>query len=192
MTPSWPARRPSRATCSSSASTPRPSKPYRVRPPKRIHLWLGSGETETLLTEEFRPYWRRLRWQLAALLDDDSADPETVPEPCAHCEFCEFHETCTERVEGERFPDLRGRAPGCRPVPAGGGRRRDTGPAGSLDRVRSMDVVPERLTRLARQASLQARGPAGPGTAASVRIIEPTGDATWGRGFELMPAARRG
>ena len=48
-------------------------------PPKRIHLWLGSGKTESLVTEEFRPYWRRLRSQLALVLDDSSEDPETVP-----------------------------------------------------------------------------------------------------------------
>ena len=66
------------------------------RAPERMHLWLGSGETETLVTEEFRPYWRRLRRQLTSLLDDDAEDPETAPEPCAHCAFCEFQETCTK------------------------------------------------------------------------------------------------
>src|SRR5664279_4294813 len=65
------------------------------RPPEHLHLWLGSGETESLLADEFQPYWRRLRSQLTSLLDDNSEDQETVPKPCTHCAFCEFNETCT-------------------------------------------------------------------------------------------------
>ena len=37
---------------------------HRVRP-RRMHLWLGSGRPEPLPVKEFRPYWRRLRGQLA-------------------------------------------------------------------------------------------------------------------------------
>jgi predicted RecB family nuclease len=33
--------------------------------PRRMHLWLGSGHVEPLTVNEFSPYWRRLRGQLA-------------------------------------------------------------------------------------------------------------------------------
>ena len=44
-----------------------------------MHIWLGSGTTESLLVEEFLPYWRRLRRQLDALLDADATKVVTKP-----------------------------------------------------------------------------------------------------------------
>ena len=41
--------------------------------PERLHIWLGSGRIESLVTREFHPYWRRLRGQLRQLLEDDLA-----------------------------------------------------------------------------------------------------------------------
>ena len=161
------------------------------RPPKRIHLWLGSGKTETLLTEEFQPYWRRLRWQLTALLDEDSADLETSPEPCAHCDFCEFHETCTKEWRDSDsliyVAGLRG---------ADRSWLEDSGVESLGQLAVHQDPVdglsPELFTRLARQASLQVQARQNPGQPPPVEIIEPIDDATLGRGFELMPEANEG
>ena len=33
--------------------------------PRDMHLWLGSGHVESLVVDEFRPYWNRMRAQLA-------------------------------------------------------------------------------------------------------------------------------
>ena len=156
------------------------------RPPKRMHLWLGSGETETLVAGEFQPYWRRLRAQLTPLLDDDSEDPDTVPEPCAHCDFCEFHETCTREwrdndsliyVAGMRGTDQ--------------ARLEDAG-VDTLGQLAALHdpidgLAPERLNRLAAQASLQEQARQNQERPPPVEIIEPDGDTTWGRGFDLLP-----
>ena len=69
--------------------------------PERMHIWLGSGHLETLRINEFRPYWRRLRQRLAL---DLKSGPRTVtePEPCAHCQFCEFNPVCDKQWREER------------------------------------------------------------------------------------------
>ncbi len=59
------------------------------RAPEKMHIWLGSGQLETLRVVDFQPYWRRLQGQLASALTDGAAGG-TVPEKCPHCEFCEF------------------------------------------------------------------------------------------------------
>jgi predicted RecB family nuclease len=63
------------------------------RAPRSIHLWLGTGVQETLVVEQFGPYWRRLRQQLRVLLEKE-VDFDTVPVPCDHCEYCEFSDRC--------------------------------------------------------------------------------------------------
>jgi len=70
------------------------------RVPSEMHLWLGSGVSESLRVEEFRPYWRRLRRQLATLLDQDDIT-ETRPEPCTHCDYCEFNPLCDAQWRNE-------------------------------------------------------------------------------------------
>ena len=69
--------------------------------PERMHIWLGSGHQESLRVTEFRPYWRRLRQRLARELE---AGPTAVtePEPCAHCQFCEFSPDCDKQWREER------------------------------------------------------------------------------------------
>src|SRR5579863_5864221 len=68
--------------------------------PREMHLWLGSGVTESLRVEEFRAYWRRLRRQLAELLDEDEIT-NTRPEPCTHCDYCEFSPVCVSQWRNE-------------------------------------------------------------------------------------------
>jgi len=62
--------------------------------PERMHLWLGSGEVESLGVDQFGPYWRRLRRRLAQVIDATPDPAELHPEPCPHCEFCEFSGHC--------------------------------------------------------------------------------------------------
>ena len=69
--------------------------------PERLHLWLGSGHIESLVTREFHPYWNRLRSQLRDLLDDDAPVQDTQPLPCTHCEFCEFAAVCDAQWRDE-------------------------------------------------------------------------------------------
>lgn len=69
--------------------------------PQRMHIWLGSGRTESFRVAEFGPYWRRLRLGLARELE---AGPSAAsePEPCSFCQFCEFNAMCDQRWRDER------------------------------------------------------------------------------------------
>ena len=71
------------------------------RRPSQIHLWLGSGQLESLAVEDFGAYWRRLRRQLAAVMDATAEHPTTSPQPCNHCPFCEFAAVCDAQWRGE-------------------------------------------------------------------------------------------
>lgn len=157
------------------------------RAPERIHLWLGSGRVESLRAAEFRPYWNRMRDQLEALLHADPATEATVPERCVHCEFCEFAEVCENEwriadalvyVAGIRRSDMAALEPA--------GVTTLGGLAECGDPVEP--VQPERLARLVAQASLQAQARTHPDRRPPYRLVDPTEDPTWGRGFDLMPA----
>ena len=63
--------------------------------PEHVHIVLGSGKVEPIRVDDVMPYWRRLRSQLVDVMNDDVVEA-TVPEPCPHCEFCEFELLCEE------------------------------------------------------------------------------------------------
>ena len=121
--------------------------------PRDMHLWLGSGVLETLRVEEFRPYWRRLRRQLATLLEQDEIQG-TKPEPCDHCDYCEFNPLCDQRWREEDSLVFVAniRTPERRALEASGVRT-------LVELTARRDPVPElheeNLGRLVRQASLQ-------------------------------------
>jgi uncharacterized protein len=158
--------------------------------PRRMHLWLGSGQPETLAVNEFSPYWRRLRAQLARALAAGPAD-DTVPEPCPHCEFCEFFELCTTQwrdedslvyVAGIRRPE--------RAVLSDAG-------ISTLDQLATQrgelnGIRPQRLIRLVDQASLQVEARLQKELAPPYTLIEPSDDPAWGRGLERLPAPDAG
>jgi predicted RecB family nuclease len=159
--------------------------------PRRIHLWLGSGTTESLLTEEFQPYWRRLRAQLARLFDGSTEVSDTRPEPCQYCEFCEFQATCT----GEwRASDSLVFVARIRSTDRSGLEDAGVATLAELAGCReSIEEIPaERLGRLVEQAELQVDARADDQIAPPFRIIEPSDDPTWGRGFEIMPQPNDG
>jgi len=160
-------------------------------PPEHLHLWLGSGQTESLVADEFQPYWRRLRSQLASLLDEEAGGPVTIPEPCAHCDFCEFQDVCSDVWrESDSLIFVAGIRGGDRPALEAAGvgtmdllaRRRDP-----VDGVRG-----ERLDRLVEQAGLQVSARTDGEGAPPYEVIEPSEDPTWGRGFELLPEPDEG
>ncbi len=65
--------------------------------PKRLHVVLGSGMTESLETNDFIHYFGVARDRFLAFVDAPPAASE--PKPCAHCEFCRWSENCTARWE---------------------------------------------------------------------------------------------
>ena len=160
------------------------------QPPRAMHVWLGSGETETLLVEEFRPYWRRLRHQLVQRLGDvDVLD--TRPEPCQHCEICEFAGECEREwrqhdslvyVANIRRPErLALESAGIENVAA-----LSIGP----DAIAGVDA--EHLRRLRRQATLQVISRSQPGSPPAFEIVDPGEDPVYGHGFQKLPAPNDG
>lgn len=121
--------------------------------PHYVHIELGSGERESVRVDDVIAYWRRLRGQLAALVDEPPVG-QTTPVPCAHCAFCEFEQVCEAQwraddslvhVSGVRSAD--------RALLEADGVTTIAGLA-VLDRpVPGLDG--ERLARMARQAALQ-------------------------------------
>ena len=156
----------------------------RVRPEK-MHLWLGSGKRESLRINDFSPYWRRLRGQLATTL---AAGPvaNTVPQPCSHCDFCEFRPVCDAQWHDEGALSL-----------TAGIRRPETVVLGGAGVQNLTDLAarrapvdgmrPQRLERLAVQAGLQLQASLQPEDAPPFQVIAPGADPTWGHGFDGLP-----
>ena len=153
--------------------------------PEWMHILLGSGRRETLRVNEFRPYWRRLRGQLAAAI---AAGPNasTAPEPCSHCEFCEFFPLC----EGQwRAEDSLIYIPGIR------GTERVVLSEGGVTRLAQLSelhgdfggIRPERLNWLVKQAALQVEARLAGDVPPPFSVIEPVEDSKRQHGFELLP-----
>jgi uncharacterized protein len=159
--------------------------------PKSMRIWLGSGRTEELLVEEFLPYWRRLRRQLAALLDADAAKLVTTPRPCATCEYCEFQGHCEAQWRAE---DSLAFVANARDEER---EALETGGVATVVALATRDVtVPdlraEKFERLHRQAALQVRSRERPSAPPAFEIIEATEDPVYGHGFELLPEPNDG
>ena len=154
--------------------------------PAHLHLWLGSGNTESLITKEFHPYWLRLRRQLRTLMDDDTPTPQTRPEPCEHCDFCEFAGVCDTQWREEDslvfVADLRG-------------SEREALEAGGVETLGALatwssevdGMRPDRIERVTTQATLQLEARSQPDRPPPFLPIEAGPDPTWGRGFEHLP-----
>jgi uncharacterized protein len=154
--------------------------------PRDMHLWLGSGAQESLIVEQFRPYWCRLRRQLVVLLEQEVSFT-TKPEPCDHCDYCEFKGRCENEWRSEdslvyvaniRTPEREAlEQVEIRTVVDLAGRR---------------EAVPslhdENLRRLVRQATLQIESRSRPESPPAHQLVEPGEDPVYGHGFSLMPA----
>jgi uncharacterized protein len=161
------------------------------RAPDQMHLWLGSGDLETLAVEQFSPYWRRLRRQLATLLNQEQRTIDTRPEPCAHCDICEFSGRCENEwreadslvyVANIRNPEREAlEVAGVHTVVELAQRRAPVA-----------NVHDDNLERLSRQASLQIVSREHPDDAPDYQLVEANDDPVFGHGFSLMPAPDEG
>jgi len=66
------------------------------RAPQRLHVVLGTGETEVLRVADFEAYYRRVRERFLAFVADP---PATYGLRVAHCEVCRYDELCTRQRE---------------------------------------------------------------------------------------------
>ncbi|MGH3733202.1 MAG: TM0106 family RecB-like putative nuclease [Acidimicrobiales bacterium] len=153
--------------------------------PRRMHIWLGSGSTETLNVEEFLPYWRRLRRQLAAVLDEDVSSLNTRPRLCESCEYCEFQEHCKSEWRAEdALAFVANSRESERNILEAAGVITIAQLAARTEAV--ADLREEKRQRLTRQASLQVTSRNEPGPPA-FELIEVTEDPVYGHGLELLP-----
>jgi predicted RecB family nuclease len=65
--------------------------------PARMHLALGSGQTETYRPADFAAYYRRVR---SRFLDFVGVESPTEPYPVAHCSLCDFKPLCDTHWDG--------------------------------------------------------------------------------------------
>lgn len=158
--------------------------------PRQMHLWLGTGDRESLLVEQFGPYWRRLRQQLRALLDEEDIGPST-PEPCDHCDYCEFKQRCEGewRREDSLVYVANIRAPE-RGALEGANVRTIVQLAARHEPV--ADLHDENLRRLTNQALLQVASREAPDSPPAFELVEPTDDPVYGHGFSLLPSPDEG
>ncbi|HEY5266287.1 MAG TPA: TM0106 family RecB-like putative nuclease [Acidimicrobiales bacterium] len=159
--------------------------------PRNMHVWLGSGSTETLVVEEFLPYWRRLRRQLSALLDADQATVSTRPRLCESCEYCEFQHHCEAQWRQEDSLAY---------VANSRESEREALEASGVFTVAQLalrteavaDLREEKRARLTRQATLQVATRQSPTAPPAFEFVELSEDPVYGHGFELMPLPDRG
>lgn len=154
--------------------------------PQHMHLWLGSGEQETLAVDEFSPYWRRLRRQLNVLLNQEITSIDTKPQPCSHCEICEFSGRCESEWRGQdSLVYVANIRPAERIALENAGVR--TVVELSHRREPVVDVHDDNLRRLSRQSELQVRSREEPLAPPCFELVEPSDDPVYGHGFSLMP-----
>ena len=158
--------------------------------PRQMHLWLGSGEQETLLVDQYRPYWRRLRRQLTILLNQDDI-VDTRPLPCDHCGYCEFQDRCERQWRSEDslvfVANLR---PNDRDALEAVGVR--TMVELSSRALPVSNVNDESLSRLSHQATLQIRTRDDPETPPVYELLDAGDDPLYGHGFSLLPEPNEG
>jgi uncharacterized protein len=68
------------------------------RMPERLHVVLGTGETESFRPDDVAAYLRRAQERLRAHAEEQ---PATYPWPCDHCSRCEFVARCHERWQAD-------------------------------------------------------------------------------------------
>jgi predicted RecB family nuclease len=159
-------------------------------PPRQMHLWLGSGDVESLVVEQFGPYWRRLRRTLAEVIAA-ADDVAVAPEPCAHCEFCEFSQHC-ESIW--RSADSLVYVAGIRKS------ERYALEAANIATLAELSVLtdapagvkPTRQERLRQQAELQVVSRNNPDRPPTYLPIPSGDDPVWGRGYGELPEPDHG
>lgn len=159
--------------------------------PRKMHIWLGNGQTESHQVEEFMAYWRRVRRQFIDVFSGAVTISDTKPHRCQECEYCEYQHRCERewkdndalefvatatRKDIERLEEA-----GVATVVALAGRR---------EPVASMKG--EKLARLTRQAQLQVASREDDSDIPVFERIAPVDDSQYGRGLEMLPKPDEG
>ena len=155
--------------------------------PEHLHVWLGSDVVESVRLIDVRAYWRRLRSQLAKVMELDITDTTTVPVKCRHCQFCEFEQVCEQRWRDEdSLLFVANILAGDRDALTSAGTATMAALATCDQPVEG--VRPERQARLVTQASLQVqRRNAGADSVPPLQLLPDAADAA-PIGFRALPA----
>ena len=122
--------------------------------PTTAHLFLGSGETEKIALAEVEAYWQRVRRNIFSQLTAETL-PQTSPEPCQHCAFCEFADHCDAQWrDQDAIHFVSGITRRERDLCATAEVTTLHGLAANADQV--IDIRPDRYDYLRTQAQLQA------------------------------------
>jgi predicted RecB family nuclease len=159
--------------------------------PRRMHVWLGSGSTESLTVEEFLPYWRRLRRQLETTLGGDVTEVTTIPRLCESCEYCEFQSHCEAQWRADDALAF---------VANSRENERNVLEAAGVVTVAQLarrseavaDLREEKRERLASQAALQVTSRMAQGDPPAFEFIAVSEDPVYGHGFEFLPEPDNG
>ncbi|MHC2680461.1 putative RecB family nuclease [Bradyrhizobium diazoefficiens] len=74
-----------------------------VEPPQ-LHVVLGDGRTASLRTSDVRHYYRVARGRFETFVG--TPPTASVAEPCGHCTFCRWSDTCTDEWEANNHLSL--------------------------------------------------------------------------------------
>ncbi|MBA3347189.1 MAG: TM0106 family RecB-like putative nuclease, partial [Actinobacteria bacterium] len=154
------------------------------RVPERLHVVLGTGETEVLRVADFEVYYRRVRERFLAFVADP---PPTYPWRVRHCDICTYDPLCTQRRSDDDHLTL---VAGLRRDQAR--RLAENGVstlaelATALETDRPATMQPRTWAGLRDQASLQLGHRRTDEHVTSMLEPEPS------RGFALLPAPSRG
>ena len=153
--------------------------------PHKMHLWLGSGEIESLEVEQFGAYWRRLRRRLAAVMANPALDG-IRPEKCSFCEFCEYSQQCQDTW---RAVDSLEYVAGIRRKEKGAFEDAEIATVAELAESDTATplVSAARQDRLRGQAQLQLASRATPEGPPAFRPVPPGEDPVWGHGYADLP-----
>lgn len=154
--------------------------------PERVHVVLGSGETEGFRLAEFSAYFRRVRERFLASLSAPSA---TYPEPCAHCQVCPWLARCdAQRADDDHLSLVAGIPGGQRAKLSAAGITTLADLATLADDSSVAGIRPEQLAKRRQQAALQLRTREGDGAEPAMALLAPAPD----RGFARLPAPSDG
>lgn len=158
--------------------------------PDQIHVWLGSGDQETIRLAEVAAVWHRLKARLLTQLD--AAEPsDTVAVPCNHCDMCVFQPRCTaEWRDADALHLIAGTTTGERALLDTAGITTGAQLAGHLGPVACLDDAT--LNRHTRQARLQAEAEMRPDAPPPHARHDRDDVGRWGHGLALLPPASPG
>ena len=72
--------------------------------PLDMHLFLGNNEKHSFRVADFFYYYTRAKARFEAYLQ--SLPAESYPEPCKHCDFCQWQEVCKTQWESDNHLSL--------------------------------------------------------------------------------------